>query len=308
MVVMHETLIYAVYYAPRGRLRLYRLGRDIAERHLFPTDLLVGIIGAEGAGKSTLIRGLFPGLELTNDDEGINLRTAPIFDFNETDRFGPHTYHIDVRYEQAFHQLWEIAEVVTEAIKHRRRVIVEHFDLLYPHLDFNAQIILGIGEEVVVARPNVFGPHPDAIKEIVYHTVKYRKMAHSAEDITSLILSKDYGIPIPQFHSDVKHGFVIGFSEPPPIIDLKKLEADVNSYIARDLPIVPVGENHIRIGGEIMECTGVRTHVTSSGQIESFRLLPALRFNPIEREHLLVGIVGDGREDAGFDHILKIAG
>ena len=56
MVVMHETLIYAVYYAPRGRLRLYRLGRDIAERHLFPTDLLVGIIGAEGAGKSTLIR------------------------------------------------------------------------------------------------------------------------------------------------------------------------------------------------------------------------------------------------------------
>ena len=308
MVVMHETLIFAVYYAPRGRVRLYHLGREIAERHLMPTDLLVGVIGAEGAGKSTLIRGIFPGLELTNDDEGINLRTAPIFDFTESDRFGPHTYHIDVRYEQAFHQLWEIAEIVTEAIRHRRRVIVEHFDLLYPHLDFNAQIILGIGEEVVVARPNVFGPQPDAIKEIVYHTVKYRKMAHSAEDITSLILSKDYGIPIPQFHSDVKHGFVIGFSEPPPTIDLKKLEADVNSYIARDLPIVPVGENHIRIGGEIMECTGVRTHVTSSGQIESFRLLPALRFNPIEREHLLVGIVGDGREDAGFDHILKIAG
>lgn len=90
------------------------------------------------------------------------------------------TYHIDVRYEQAFHQIWEIAEVVTEAIKHRRRVIVRHFDLLYPHLNFNAQIILGVGEKVVVARPNVFGPNPDAIKEIVYRTVKYRKMAHSA--------------------------------------------------------------------------------------------------------------------------------
>ena len=99
------TLIYAVYYAPRGRLRLYRLGQDIAQRHLYPTDLLVGVIGAEGSGKSTLIRGLFPGLELTNDDEGINLRTGPIFDFTESDRFGPHTYHIDVRYEQAFHQL-----------------------------------------------------------------------------------------------------------------------------------------------------------------------------------------------------------
>lgn len=147
MIVMQETLIYAVYYAPRGRLRLYRLGREIAERHLLPTDLLVGIIGAEGAGKSTLIRGIFPGLELTNDDEGINLRTAPIFDFAEADKFGPHTYHIDVRYEQAFHQLWEIADVVTAAIEHGRRVVVEHFDLLYPHLKFNAQILLGIGEE-----------------------------------------------------------------------------------------------------------------------------------------------------------------
>ena len=95
MVVMHETLIYAVYYAPRGRLRLYRLGRDIAERHLFPTDLLVGIIGAEGAGKSTLIRGVFPGLELTNDDEGINLRAAPLFDFDEADRFEAFQYLVD---------------------------------------------------------------------------------------------------------------------------------------------------------------------------------------------------------------------
>ena len=307
MVVMHETLIYAVYYAPRGRLRLYRLGRDIAERHLFPTDLLVGIIGAEGAGKSTLIRGLFPGLELTNDDEGINLRTAPIFDFNESDRFGPHTYHIDVRFEQAFHQIWEIAQVVSQAIKHRRRVIVEHFDLLYPHLAFNAQIIIGVGEEVLVARPNVFGPHPEAIRDIVHRTVKYRKMAHSAEDITSLILSKEYGIPIPDLHSDVKHGFVIGFTRPPGI-DLRKLEAEVRDFIARALPIAPADEDHIRIGDEVIACTGVRTHVASTGQIESFRLLPELRFNPIDQEHLLVGIVGDQREEAGFDGILKIAG
>lgn len=307
MVVMHETLIYAVYYAPRGRLRLYRLGRDIAERHLFPTDLLVGIIGAEGAGKSTLIHGIFPGLELTNDDEGINLRSAPIFDFNEADRFGPHTYHIDVRYEQAFHQLWEIAEAIGNAIRHRRRVVVEHFDLVYPHLNFNAQIILGVGEEVVVARPNVFGPHPDAIRDIVYRTVKYRKMAHSAEDITSLILARDYGYPIPTLHSDVKHGFVISFAEVPNI-DLKKLEADIRAMIAQDLPIAPADEDHIRIGDEVMECTGVRTHVGSSGQIEAFRLLPALKFNPIDRRHLLVGIVGDPQEEAGFDHILKIVG
>ena len=58
----------------------------------------------------------------------------------------------------------------------------------------------------------------------------------------------------------------------------------------------------------VMECTGIRTHVKSTGQIESFRLLPELRFNPIDRQHLLVGIVGDSLEEAGFDRILKIVG
>ena len=57
-----------------------------------------------------------------------------------------------------------------------------------------------------------------------------------------------------------------------------------------------------------MPCTGVRTHVKSSGQIEDFRLLPELRFNPISQEHLLVGLVGTPIEDAGFDRILKIVG
>lgn len=307
MVVMHETLIYAVYYAPRGRLRLYRLGREIAERHLFPTDLLVGIIGAEGAGKSTLIKGIFPGLELTNDDNGINLRAAPIFDFLETDTFGPHTYHIDVRYEQAFHQLWEIAEVVKEAVAHGRRVIAEHFDLLYPYLKFNAQVLIGIGEEVVVARPNVFGPEPDAIHDIVYRTVDYRKMAHSAEDLTQLILSSRYGHPISTLHSDVKHGFVIGFVEPP-AIDLAELEREIQEIISKDLPITVADEDHIKIGDQIIPCTGVRTHVKSTRQIQAFRLLPSLRYNPITREHLLVGIVGNATEETGFDRILKVVG
>ena len=158
-----------------------------------------------------------------------------------------------------------------------------------------------------MARPNVFGPDPTAIKDIVHRTVKYRKMAHSAEDITSLILSRDYGIPIPQLHSDVKHGFVIGFTQPPGI-DLAKLEADVKAVIAKDLTITPVDEDHIRIGDDVIECTGVRTHVSSSGLIESFRLLPELRYNPIDQEHLLVGIVGNEQEETGFDRILKIVG
>lgn len=307
MSTLNETLIYAVYYAPRGRSRLYLLGRDIAERHLLPTDLLVGIIGSEGSGKSTLLRGMFPGLELTNDDEGINFRTAPLFEFDPAQRMGPHTYHIDARYEQAFHQPWEIAELVTAAVRHGRRVIVEHFDLLYSHLGFNAHIMMGVGEEVVVARPNVFGPEPDAIRDIAFRTLKYRKMAHTAEDLASLVLSKQYGYEIPVQHSDVKHGFVIGFARDPGI-DLARLEADVKALIAQDLPVAPVDDSHIRIGSEVMACTGVRTHVKSTGQIESFRLLPRLQVNPITGAHLLVGIVGDASEEAGFDRVLKVVG
>lgn len=160
---------------------------------------------------------------------------------------------------------------------------------------------------VVVARPNVFGPDPEAIREIVYRTVKYRKMAHSAEDISSLILSRQYGYRIPVKHSDVKHGFVIGFDAVPEI-DLQKLEGDIRDVIAQDLPIAPADEDHIRIGDQIMPCTGVRTHVKSSSQIECFRLLPELRFNPITQEYLLVGIVGDAQVESAFDRILKIAG
>lgn len=307
MSTLSETLIYAVYYAPRGRMRLYALGRDVAERHLYPSDLLVGVIGAEGSGKSTLLRGMFPGLELTNDDEGINFRTAPLFDFDGSRALGPHTYHVDARYEQAFHQVWELAEVVTNAVRHGRRVIVEHFDLLYERLGFNAHVLVGVGEEVVVARPNVFGPQPDAIRDIAYRTVKYRKMAHTAEDLTSLVLSKLYGYQIPVQHSDVKHGFVIGFPSAPGI-DLARVQAEVQRRIEDDLPVTPVDDNHICIGNDTLTCTGVRTHVKSTGQIQSFRLLPRLQANPITGAQLLVGIVGDVEEEAGFDRVLKAVG
>ena len=43
-----------------------------------------------------------------------------------------HTYHVDVRFELAFQQSWQLAEAVKAAVHQGRRVIVEHFDQLYP--------------------------------------------------------------------------------------------------------------------------------------------------------------------------------
>ncbi len=301
-----ENLIYSAYYAPRGRKRLYILGRDLSQRYLYPSDLLIGIIGAEGAGKSTLIKGLFPGLELTNDDDGVNLRPAPLFNFSEKDFFTGHTFHIDIRYESAFRQMYEIVEAINTAVSHNRRVIVEHFDLIYKHLGYNAQILFGIGEEVIVSRPSVFGPVPGAIKKVVDKTIKYRLMAHSAEDITSLVLMRDYNYESPQLHSDIRHGFIIGFTEKPEI-NISELEEKVNKIIENDYKITPSGDSHIKLGNDVIFCTGVRTHVKSSGRIENFRLFPEYKYDTISRDYMLVGIVGR-EEIAGFEEIVPVIG
>lgn len=296
-----NNLRVASYYAPRGRKRLYSLGAELSQRYLSPNDLLIGIIGAEGSGKSTLIHGLFPGLELTNDDDGVNIKNNPLFCFDEDGFFTPHTFHLDVRYELAFHQMHEIIDYVKRAIKNNRRVVIEHFDLLYEQLGFNAQIIFAIGEEVKVYRPSVFGPSPLKIKAEVDATIKYRLMAHSAEDIIWHLLNKDYNYTPPVLHSDVKHGFVIAFPEKPQI-NIAELEQKANNLIQQNLSITQGKGDYINIADAQVYCTGKRIHVKSTGQIENFRLLKEYKFEPISEQYLLVGIVG--REKiSGFDEI-----
>jgi len=301
-----EALLYATYYAPRGSCRLYMVAAELAQKYLTPTDLLIGIMGAEGSGKSTLIKGLFPGLELTNDDEGINVRPTPLYEFDPADPFSGHTFHVDARYEMAFHQKYELAEAIFKAISHGRRVVVEHFDLIYEALGHNAQVLVGIGEEIIVARPTVFGPFPQAIKSIVDRTIKYRLMAHSAEDITCSILQEDYHIPFPPLHSDVRQGFVLNFQERPDI-DLEELEKKVLAIIAQNVPLSPCGENMISIGERTMPCTGTRTHVSSSGKIENFRLLKEFRYDHISKEYYVIGLVGKRGEDA-FEDLIDVEG
>ena len=300
--MLRENLIFSTYYAPRGRTRLYTLGKLLSQRYISSHDQLIGVIGSEGAGKSTLIKALFPGLELTNDDDGVNVRPTPLYGFREDDFFSGHTFHIDYRYESAFHQQFEIVDAVNRAIESGRRVIIEHFDLIYEALGYNAQILFGIGEEVIVARPTVFGPSPLAIKAVSHKTIKYRRMAHSAEDITSMVLETEYNFENLVNHSDVKHGFVIGFDEKPDI-DLKKLEARVQEIIDQDLKITPTHENHIKIGDHEMICSGVRTHVKSSGKIQDFKLKKEFTFDPYTKEYLLIGRVGP-KEAAGFENIV----
>ncbi len=299
-----ETLMYATYYAPLARRRLYMLGSELSQRYLYPTDLLIGIIGAEGAGKSTLTMGLFPGLQLTNDDDGVNTVANLIYSFDPENYFSGHTFHVDMRYELAFRPAREIVDAINNVVVHGRRVVVEHFDLVYAALGYNAQVIFGIGNEVIVARPSVFGPFPDSIKKIADKTLKFRLMAHSAEDITSTILEKDYNHTRKTLHSNIKHGFTINFDECP-TIDIAELEAKVKEIIKRNLPVNIDGEDAIRIDDQRIYCTGVRTHVKSTGLIENFRLIPHYQYNPISRQYFIVGVVGT-KEIAGFEEMTEL--
>jgi len=290
-------MFYSVYFAPRGRERLLFLGEQISHRHLSFEDRLIGIIGDAGSGKSSLIKGMFPGLELINDDDRLDshkiMRVRDTFDsLNDAT-----TFHLDMRFQLAFTQMHEIVTFVKNALKNKRRVIIEHFDLLYPALKMKAEIMIGIGEEIIVTRPGVFGPLPADIHDIVHNSLKYRKMVHSAEDITTMLLEREYGLIHNWKNSDVRRGFVLVFDKKPKI-SLEELENKVRDIIGQNIAVAYNDEDHIKFGDyEPVNCNGPRIHVSNTSEIENFRLLKEYRHDNLSRSYSIVGLVGMGEQD-----------
>ena len=297
--MMLEQLMYASYFAPRGRKRMYILGQQISERYLSPLDRLIGVIGGPGAGKSSLIKGMFPGLELTNDDEGVNVRPLPLLKNIDKGFFSSHTYHMDVRFEMAFTQLHALAEAVSKALEHGKRVIVEHFDLLYPALNINADVLLGVGGEVIVVRPNVFGPFPQEIKDVVTKTLKYRKMAHTVEDLTIQLLEEEFGVDRAAFFSsDIKSGFLLRFTTGLEL-DLCALAERIHQRLAANLPVRYHDESHIMIGDAVLRCSGPRLHVRNTSEVKDFKLIKQFIRDEKTDTHCLVGVLRQKEEEAG---------
>ena len=291
-----DSHVLSSYFAPRGNNRMYALGMQLAQLYLSPFDKLIGIIGEAGSGKSALIRGMFPGLELTNDDDGVYVRPLPLLDEQGGGFkfFSPHTYHLDIRFVSGFTQMKVLADAIREALANGKRVIVEHFDLVYPLLGFNANLLIGTGEQILISRPTIFGPEPEEIREVVYSSLPYRLMAHTAEDLCEYFLSKEDLARCE--HGDVKHGFVISFPQKKPELDISELEKKVNELIALDLPITYSDNQHISIGDKLHPCTGPRIHVSSTGMIKNFHLLNHFIYDRLKHCYLLVGCVGDNSE------------
>ncbi|MCL2426085.1 MAG: alanine-tRNA synthetase second additional domain-containing protein [Oscillospiraceae bacterium] len=289
---MQKSHLYSIFFAPRGNERMVDLGMQIAQQYLSPFDKIIGLIGVSGSGKSMIIKGMFPGLELTNDDEGVNIRPLPLLTVEDTGFYTAHTYHVDIRFESAFLQLHELADAILYAVGKGKRVIVEHFDLIYEQLGRNAHLLIGIGEEVIVTRPTLFGPKPQEVSDIVFKSVTTRLMVHTAEDICEYCLIEQGVKPYQYRHADVRSGFILSFSVKPDI-DLEKLEKQINELINEDVAVSYFDENHILIGDEKHVCTGPRMHMRSTGEVEKVTLLKELLQEPITDLFLLIGVVGE---------------
>lgn len=289
--------IYSLYFAPRGKERLLFLGEQLGRRHLQFQDKLVGIIGDAGSGKSSLIHGMFPGLELTNNDDVMDMHKVMQVRDLEENFSSATTFHIDVRFQMAFTQMHEIASFVQKAIECNRRVVVEHFNLLYPTLQMQADIMVGIGEEIIVVRPTVFGPTPQSIYDVVHATLQQRKAAHTAEDIAIWLLMEEFGIDHKYFYSsDIRNGFLLRFTEPKEF-DFAALAKRINERLAENLVVQYHDETNILIGDKMIYCTGPRLHVRNTSEVKDFQLIERFIRDEKTDTYCMVGLLKQGESD-----------
>ncbi len=283
---IYQAHLYSVYHAPRGGERLMALGDQISMRHLNYNDKLIGIVGESGSGKSSLIKGMFPGMSLSNDDDTID--HMKIMQMRSLDMdYKSSIYHIDMRFQTAFTQMYEIVDFVNGALKAGKRVIVEHFDLLYPAINKNSDILVGVGAEIIVTRPNFFGPLPEDIKEVVFKSAIKRRMVHTAEDLTINVI-KEYFVDIDINFTDVRGGFAIVFEQKPQF-KVSFIEEKVKEQIEQEIDICYNDETSIKVGDKIYPCSGPRIHVRNTREIRNFRLIN--RFLQDENgNYLLVGL------------------
>lgn len=287
--LIQEYSVFSQYFAPRGRERLLFLGEQISQRHLSFNDKLIGIVGDAGSGKSSLIKGMFPGLELANDDDTLNPRKIMQVRDMDMNLHEATTYHIDMRFQMAFTQMHEIVDFVMNLMNNNRRVIVEHFNLLYPALGINADLIVGIGEEIIATRPSIFGPLPQSIYDIVHASLWYRKVAHTIEDVTMLLLRTEFGIDDSLYYSsDMRNGFVLKFIKEVEL-DFHKLSRRIHEKLAENLPVSYYDEDHIMLGDTIVKCDGPRFHIRNTSEVEYFTLIKRFIKDPKTNTFCLVG-------------------
>lgn len=281
--------LYSVYLAPRGRKRMVDVGMQIAQQYLSPFDHIIGIVGDADVGKSMLIHGMFPGLGIFNDDIEDGPVPLPLLGASKTTFYSPHTYHLDAYFESKTTPMERLAEAVLDVAKQEKRVVVEHFELLYPALKQNADLLIGVGQEIVITRPTLMGPDPQNIADEVHRSIRYRRMAHTAEDLCTMVMGEE--LKKKSRHSEVRNGFVLEFDEKPEL-DIEKLEQDVQALVDQDLPITYIDQEHVQIGDKTIICQAPKLHVKSTGEIERFTMVREFQYDSKFKYYMLIAQIG----------------
>ena len=157
---------------------------------------------------------MFPGLQLSNDDDIVNPHKMLQVRNSMMEVDEATTFHIDIRFQMAFTQMFEIVDYVNSLLERNRRVVVEHFNLLYPALGRNADIIVGIGEEIIVTRPSLFGPHLRVFIILCIVTSISKNGAFSRRSNTE-VLHETFDIMEEEYFFLISERFVIKFHKKP---------------------------------------------------------------------------------------------
>ena len=242
-----DPFMYTEYYAPRGRKRLLELGNTITSQYLSPEDRCIGILGEAGSGKSLIVRGMFPGLQLTNDDEDVYTRPLPLMDHFESGRFRDHTYHMDVRFESAFTQPYRLARPCGRPSTPDGGWSSSTSICSIPPWAAMQSCWWASEKRSSWPGPTFSLPSHD-IAQKVLRSIHYRRMVHTAEDLVCHILDIDYGIPTSTLvHGDVKRGFLLEFEEKPSF-SVEEVQKRAKEFIDAKLDVCYLDEHHIRIG------------------------------------------------------------
>jgi hypothetical protein len=63
--------------------------------------------------------------------------------------------------------------------------------------------------------------------------------------------------------------------------------------IANNEPIYYHDDKHIKVGENLLECTGPRIHIKKTGEIHNFKLLKEFKWDHHRQLYVMVGLVGD---------------
>jgi hypothetical protein len=157
-------------------------------------------------------------------------------------------------------------------------------------------------------RPTVFGPLPQDVYELVHTSLRYRKMAHTVEDVTIQILREEFHVDRDLFFSsDIRNGFLLRFTQKIEL-DFVKLSERIRRRLAENLQVRYLDENHIMIGESVTLCAGPRLHVRNTSEVENFSLMKNFVRDEKTDTYCLVGILHHSGEGAGIPHKFHTGG